>query len=123
MNGFLRGLQQPEYVHVLINPLPVYGLGIGLFAFIIAMLLRNRSAHIVALIVILVAAASAWPVQYFGDEAYDRVLSMTDEPGSAWLAAMSIVPISSSGAFICSPPSPLAPLFCPGNFPRRRCLS
>src|SRR5438105_3002128 len=87
MNGFLRGLQQPEYVHVLINPLPVYGLGIGLFAFIIAMLLRNRSAHIVALIVILVAAASAWPVQYFGDEAYDRVLSMTDEPGSAWLAA------------------------------------
>ena len=87
MSGFLRGLQQPEYVHTLINPLPVYGLGIGLFALIIAMLLRNRSAHIPALTVICLAAASAWPVQYYGDQAYDRVLSMSDETGSAWLAA------------------------------------
>src|SRR5437868_13186099 len=87
MSGFLRGLQQPEYVHTLINPLPVYGLAIGLFALIIAMLLRNRSAQIPALAVIFLAAGSAWPVKYYGDQAYDRVLSMSDEAGSAWLAA------------------------------------
>ena len=87
MSGFFRGLQQPEYVHTLINPLPVYGLGIGLFALIIAMFLRHRSAHITALTVIFLAAASAWPVKYYGDEAYDRVLSMSDETGSTWLAA------------------------------------
>jgi len=87
MSGFLRGLQQPEYVHTLINPLPIYGLGIGLFALIIAMFLRHRSAHITALTVIFLAATSAWPVKYYGDEAYDRVLSMSDETGSAWLAA------------------------------------
>ena len=87
MSGFFRALQQPEYVHTLINPLPVYGLGIGLFALIIAMCLRNRSAHVTALSVIFLAAASAWPVKYYGDEAYDRVLSMSDETGSAWLAA------------------------------------
>jgi hypothetical protein len=87
MSGFFRGLQQPEYVHTLINPLPVYGLGIGLFALTIAMFLRHRSAHITALTVIFLAAASAWPVKYYGDEAYDRVLSMSDETGSAWLAA------------------------------------
>jgi hypothetical protein len=83
MNGFSRALQQPEYVHTLINPLPVYGLGIGLVALIIAMFLRNRTA----LSVIFLAAASAWPVKYYGDEAYDRVLSISDETGSAWLAA------------------------------------
>jgi len=87
MNGFSRALQQPEYVHTLINPLPVYGLGIGLVALIIAMFLRNRSAHVTALSVIFLAAASAWPVKYYGDEAYDRVLSISDETGSAWLAA------------------------------------
>jgi hypothetical protein len=87
MNGFSRALQQPEYVHTLINPLPVYGLGIGLVALIIAMFLRNRSAHVTALSVIFLAAASAWPVKYYGEEAYDRVLSMSDETGSAWLAA------------------------------------
>jgi len=87
MNGFSRALQQPEYVHTLINPLPVYGLGIGLVALIMAMFLRNRSAHVTALSVIFLAAASAWPVKYYGEEAYDRVLSMSDETGSAWLAA------------------------------------
>src|SRR5207237_10783244 len=87
MSGFFRGLQQPEYVHTLINPLPVYGLGIGLFALIIAMFLRHRSAHITALSVIFLSAASAWPVKYYGVEAYDRVLSLSDDTGSALLAA------------------------------------
>jgi hypothetical protein len=32
-------------------------------------------------------AASAWPAAYYGDEAYDRVLSMSDSDGTAWLAA------------------------------------
>lgn len=87
MSGFLRGLQQPEYIHTLINPLPVYGLAIGICALIIAMFLRNRGAHVTALTVIFFAAASAWPVKYYGEQAYDRVLSMSDETGSAWLAA------------------------------------
>ncbi|MGI9114125.1 MAG: hypothetical protein DLM52_11805 [Chthoniobacterales bacterium] len=87
MNGFWRALEQPEYVHTLINPLPIYGLALGIVAFIVALLLRNRAAQIPALVVIFIAAASAWPVTYFGDRAYDRVLSMSDEAGSAWLAA------------------------------------
>ena len=28
-----------------------------------------------------------WPVVYHGDQAYDRVLSMADEDGQAWLKA------------------------------------
>jgi hypothetical protein len=87
MEAFLRLLQQPEYVHTLINPLPVYGVGVGLIALILALFLRNRAAHITALAVIFLGAASAWPVAYYGEEAYDRVLSMSDSDGSAWLAA------------------------------------
>jgi hypothetical protein len=49
--------------------------------------LRNRAAHITAFAIIFVGAASAWPVVYYGDEAYDRVLSMADSDGSAWLKA------------------------------------
>ncbi|HEY2102267.1 MAG TPA: hypothetical protein VGH08_03340 [Chthoniobacterales bacterium] len=87
MDAFLRLLQQPEYVHTLINPLPVYGVGVGLIALILALFLRNRAAHITAFAIIFVGAASAWPVVYYGDEAYDRVLSMADSDGSAWLKA------------------------------------
>jgi hypothetical protein len=34
---------------------------------------------------LLIGAASAWPVYEFGEQGYDRVVSMTDEAGQAWL--------------------------------------
>jgi hypothetical protein len=81
----LRDLQQPEYVHVLLNPLPVYGLLVGWVGLAIALALRSRRAQIVTLTLVLLSSVSAWPVYEFGQQAYDRVLSMTDEDGGAWL--------------------------------------
>lgn len=82
---FLRDLRQPEYLHVLINPLPVYGLGAGVVALIVALFLRSRAAHLSALVIILISSAAAFPVAYLGHQAYDRVLSMSDDSGRAWL--------------------------------------
>src|SRR5207245_4989899 len=85
IDAILRDLRQPEYIHVLINPLPMYGLAMAFLGLIVAFFLRSRRAQIATLIVVLVSAASAWPVYEFGEQAYDRVLSMADEPGRAWL--------------------------------------
>ena len=85
IDAILRDLRQPEYIHVLINPLPVYGLAMGLIGLIVAFFLKSRPAQIVALVVVFICSASAWPVYEFGEQAYDRVLSMSDEPGQAWL--------------------------------------
>jgi uncharacterized membrane protein len=87
LQTLFRDLQQPEYIHVLINPLPVYGLAVGVIALIVSLFLRNRSAQTLALTLILITAASAWPVIHYGEEAFDRVLSMTDKDGEAWLKA------------------------------------
>jgi hypothetical protein len=81
----LRDLRQPEYLHVLLNPLPIYGLAAGLLALFVALLLRNRQARITGFIVIIVCSASAWPVHELGEQAYDPVLSMSDDQGQAWL--------------------------------------
>ncbi len=81
----LRDLRQPEYIHVLLNPLPVYGLLTGWVGLIIALALRNRRAQIATLILVLLSSVSAWPVYEFGEQGYDRVLSMTDDDGEAWL--------------------------------------
>jgi hypothetical protein len=81
----LRDLRQPEYIHVLINPLPVYGLGLGLFGLIVALLLHSRPAKIATLVIVFISAASAWPVYELGEQGYDRVLSMADNDGRAWL--------------------------------------
>src|SRR5438552_17019661 len=85
--AILRDLRQPEYVHVLLNPLPVYGLAVGLIGLLVAICLRSRAATVVALVVVFISAAAAWPVYEYGEQAYDRVLSMADADGRAWLAA------------------------------------
>jgi hypothetical protein len=85
IGALLRDLQQPEYIHVLLNPLPVYGLLIGLIGLVLALVLKSRRAQIATLTLVLISSASAWPVYEFGEEGYDRVLSMTDEDGGAWL--------------------------------------
>ena len=85
--AILRDLQQPEYVHVLLNPLPVYGLAVGLIGLLLAICLRNRAATVVALVVVFISAAAAWPVYEYGEQSYDRVLAMADNDGQAWLAS------------------------------------
>ena len=83
--GLIRGLRQPEYVHVLLNPLPVYGLLISWIGLIAALISKSRRAQIVTLILIFITSISAWPVFEFGQQGYDRVLAMTDDDGHAWL--------------------------------------
>jgi len=86
MTSLLQALQrQPEYVHVLLNPLPIYGLAMGWIGLVIRFFLRSRPAQLATLVLILISTASAWPVYEFGEQGYDRVLSMSDEAGQAWL--------------------------------------
>src|SRR6266487_2162781 len=73
----LFGLK-PEYVHVLLNPLPVYGLGIGLVILAIGLFRRNRTARRTGLIVSALCAASAWPVLLFGQRAYNDLYPLLD---------------------------------------------
>jgi hypothetical protein len=85
IDTLLRDLRQPEYVHVLLNPLPIYGLASGWIGLIITLFLRSRRAQIATLALVLISSVSAWPVYEFGEQAYDRVLTMTDDDGHAWL--------------------------------------
>jgi hypothetical protein len=87
IEAILRDLQQPEYLHILLNPLPVYGLAIALFGLIAAMYLDTRRGQVTALVLIFACAASAWPVAHYGEAAEDRVLVAADNDGQAWLKA------------------------------------
>jgi hypothetical protein len=78
-------LKQPEYVHVLLNPLPVYGTAIGILGLVIAWILRSRPAQIVALILVAIGCGSVWPVMEYGEHAYDRVYSMSNKDAQQWL--------------------------------------
>jgi len=81
----LQHLKQPEYVHVLLNPLPLYGLAMGALALVVALLMRSKQAQIVALVLIIVSSGSAWPVIEYGERGYDRVYSMSNSDAQHWL--------------------------------------
>ena len=85
IDALLRNLRQPEYVHVLLNPLPVYGLLVAWLGLLLALVLRNRSAQLVTLILICVCSAAVWPVAELGDAAKSNVSSMENEVGENWI--------------------------------------
>jgi len=85
MNTFFQHLRDPEYMHVLLNPLPVYGLAFGTLALALALFLRNHRVTVAALVLVFVGAISAWPVYQYGESAYDRVKSVSDPAGEQWL--------------------------------------
>jgi len=85
MNVLRQHLSDPEYLHILINPLPVYGLAVGVLALALALVLRNQRVTIAALVLVFVCALSAWPTYHYGEAGYDRVKAMSDPAGEQWL--------------------------------------
>jgi hypothetical protein len=67
-------LKKPEYIHVILNRLPIYGTILGAFALAISLILRSRAAQITAIILTLIAEASAYPVFVTGQK------SLQDDP-------------------------------------------
>lgn len=78
-------LQEPGYLHVLLNHLPIVGTMMGLIGLLVGLVLRHRAALIPPLVILLLAGGSAWPVYETGSAAYKPIRKITDEAGSDWL--------------------------------------
>lgn len=85
MNSFSKALAQPEYVHVLLNHLPITGLLVALLGLLVALIFNQRAALLLALALVTLTAVSVWPVAEYGERGYDRVLAMADDDGQAYL--------------------------------------
>lgn len=79
-------LSQPEYVHILINHLPIIGLMVAAALLAVFLLLRNRGAVAAGMVAVAVLALSAWPVLLTGQKAYEKIEQLADESGKAYLA-------------------------------------
>jgi hypothetical protein len=87
LHQFMQAMKQPEYVHVLLNPLPLYGTGMGVLALLIGLVMRSKPAQVLALLLVVVGCGSVWPVVEYGEQGEDRVKSMADADGREWLEA------------------------------------
>jgi hypothetical protein len=85
MEGLAKAIQQPEYVHVLLNHVPITGLFVALLFLLAALAANHRFTLRASLAMVAVMSLSAWPVAHYGERAYDRVLAMSDEAGGQYL--------------------------------------
>jgi hypothetical protein len=77
----LELLKKPEYIHVVLNHLPIYGTILGAVALAISLALRSRTAQVTALVITLLAGTSAYPVLVSGQRAYKTIRDMSDDAG------------------------------------------
>ena len=81
MGHLFTALKQPEYVHILLNHLPLTGLGVALIVLLIGMVIRNLIMLRLGLALVGLFAFSFWPVSEFGEKGRDRVFAMADDEG------------------------------------------
>lgn len=117
-NSFIGHLKNPDYMHTLLNPMPVYGLSMGVIGLIVGLLFRSRAATLTGLLLIFVSGASAFPVYYFGEQAYDRVKAISDPLGGAWLDEHMARAEKLIYAFYALAALALAGIFAPLKWPR-----
>src|SRR5258708_20296441 len=54
-------LKKPEYIHVVLNHLPIFGTILGALALAISLILRSRAGQVTALIITQISVASPYP--------------------------------------------------------------
>lgn len=74
----------PAYLHVVLNHIPLIGMGIGAALLAAAMLRRSDDIRAAALIVIALSGILGWPVAESGEGAEDQIQSVLDSTGHEW---------------------------------------
>jgi hypothetical protein len=71
-------IRDPEYLHLLLESLPLYGLGFGLLFVIVCQLAGESKGKLLALLLITGSCASVWPYQELREKATPRILATRD---------------------------------------------
>src|SRR5580698_558804 len=78
-------LSSPVYQHLLINHVPIIGLGFAVLLLGMALLARSLAAQRIALALVFLTSGSVMAVSWTGNNAYKEVHGMADDAGTDWL--------------------------------------
>jgi hypothetical protein len=84
--SIMHHMSQPEYVHVLLNPMPLYGMAAGAFLLVWSRLRHSQEFPEGALLWIIVVTIMTGLAVYFGEQGYENVGAIADAHGNRWLA-------------------------------------
>ena len=75
LTNLWQSVRNPEYAHLLMESLPLYGLAFGVTLLIIAFVVNEKKCRLLALGMIFVSCASVWPYLDFRLKATPRILA------------------------------------------------
>ena len=70
-----QSIRDPEYLHLLLEPLSLYGLGIGLVVLVIAFVFGEKRSRLLALALICLSCGSVWPYTDLREKATPRIIA------------------------------------------------
>lgn len=73
-----QSLRDPEYAHLLLESLPLFGIGAGLIFLCGALVFRENKSRLLALLLICVSSGSVWPYVSLREKAQARIIAMHD---------------------------------------------
>ena len=82
---FFHHLAQPEYLHVVINPLPLIGMGLGAALLLAGLWLKSEGIVEAGLALVILAGVITFPTIKFGQHAYDRLYEQIPMEAQQWL--------------------------------------
>lgn len=119
IHSLLQQLRQPEYLHVLLNPLPLYGMAAGAFMLIVSSFRRESKGQTAALVWIALMGAVTWLVVRYGMKGYDRVFAMSSSPDAQqWLQVHMARAEKAMYVFYATGAAALATLLIPNTWPK-----
>ncbi|MBX7211788.1 MAG: hypothetical protein K1X78_26015 [Verrucomicrobiaceae bacterium] len=71
-------VRDPEYAHLLLESLPLFGIAAGLVFLCGSLLFRENKSRLLALLLVCVSSGSVWPYVELREKAQARVIAMHD---------------------------------------------
>ena len=82
---FLSHLRQPEYLHVIVNPMPLVGMALGAALLLAGLRLGSNGMREAGLALVALAGVITFPTIKFGQHAYDRLYEQIPLEAQQWL--------------------------------------
>lgn len=82
---FIELLNDPAYLHMLLNHIPIIGLTLAFGVLMAGLISRQSPLLFMGLALVAVTAGASIPVAQYGDAAYPAIFDALDGHGRAWL--------------------------------------
>lgn len=89
LSNLWQSVRDPEYAHLLLESLPLYGLAAGLTFLIVSLVTGEHRSRLLALLVVAASCASVWPYLDLRAKATPRIVAVRPQEAKTEITAQT----------------------------------